>query len=176
MGQSVIHLPNIPPYSWFNVRYGLLSLPILAVGVALLVADKKPLAVLAVAVILLNFYWMYSSNNIITVQDGVRGSSGYYLDDVGAWLNHNARDGLILLAASSHDALIFVSGLPSKRFITEGAEKYWNASLEDPTRYATYVVMHGGDLVYKKLNNNPLFIGHFRLVYSGEFSSVYKKI
>ena len=173
-GQSVLHLPQLPPYTWFNDRYGLLALPVFAIGLAYLVNGRKIACIVAALVIVLQSVTMHVSGDIITIQDGLRGSSGNFLDDIGLWLNKNAQDGFVLVAASSHDALIYMSGLQTDHFITEGMEKYWNASLEDPTKYATYVIMHEGDLVYDRLHQNPLFTSNYSLIYAGHLSNVYK--
>lgn len=174
-GQSVIHLPNIPPNTWFNVRYGLMALPVAALGVGMLVDRKIIAAILACVVIAVQAGYTLKINEIITIQDGVRGSSGYFLDDIGEWVHANADDGKILVAASSHDALLFISGLPLKNFITEGMREYWEPALRDPRPSVKYVVMHDGDLVFKSLNNNPNFTEHYQLVYEGRFSDVYKR-
>jgi len=175
LGQSVIHLPQLPPYTYFNDRYGLMALPAIAFGIAYFANRKVVLAMLAVIVLIGQNYTMYKNNDLITIADGKSGASGYFLDDIGEWLNTNADTGLILVAASSHDSLIFVSGLPLDRFITEGAYEYWGPSLKTPTKYAEFVIMHDGDLVYKSLSQNPDFTNHYALVYQGQYSNVYQK-
>lgn len=174
-GHSVIHLPQIPPYTYFNDRYGLMALPAIALGIAFLVNKRALIGVLAVTILVLQSLAMYKNNQLITIIDGTSGSSGYYLDDIGKWLNKNADNGLILVAASSHDSLIFISGLPLNRFITEGTGNYWKESLEMPTRYADFVIMHDGDLVYKSMTNNMDFESQYKLVYDGQYSDVYEK-
>ncbi len=175
-GQSVIHLPNLPPYTWFNVRYGLMGLPAMILGIAVLLEKRKVAAILCMLVVGIHSGWVFFSNSIITIQDGVRGSSGYFLDDIGEWVHKNANDGLILVAASSHDALLFISRLPIKNYITEGAEKYWVESMKNPRTYAKYIVMHDGDIVWEHMKNNPNFEGHYQLIYEGKFSNVYKRL
>lgn len=175
LGQSVIHLPNLPPYTYFNIRYGIMALPVIALGVGFFVNKRKFAALIVAILILFQYGNMYLTNNIITIQDGVRGSSGAFLDDVGSWVHNNASKGLILVPASSHDALIFISDLPLNHFITEGSGKYWKTSLKDPTIYANFVIMHQGDLVYDSLYNNKKFLNNYHLVFQGEFSNVYKK-
>lgn len=175
-GHSAIHLPYLPPYTWFNDRYGLMALPAFAVGIGFLVNKRLAAAIIVSVIIFLQSYILFASNNIITIQDGVRGASGYFLDDIGKWINKNAADGKILVAASSHDAMIFISGLPLKNFITEGTGIYWKESLVDPTKYADFIIMHEGDLVYKELNGTPIFLDNYKLVYRGQFSNVYKKV
>lgn len=172
-GHSVIHLPTLPPYTWFNDRYGLMVLPAVAVFIAYLVNKKATAFVIVSLVLSLQLYWMYATNSVITIEDGVRGASGQYLDDASAWISQNITDGLILVAASSNDALLFKSNLPLKQFITEGARKYWDESLIDPTVHAQWIIMHKGDLVYEALHQNPLFLQNYRLVYKDRFTYIY---
>ncbi len=173
-GHSVIHLPSLPPYTWFNDRYGLMMLPAVAIAVGFLVKGKKAALILVSLILLSQTYLMYVSNQIITIEDGVKGASGDFLDKAGDWIGANIDDGLVLVAASSNDALLFRSGLQLKQFIVEGARGYWEESLEDPTKHAKWVIMREGDLVEKELSDNPNFLNNYRLVYRDEFSYIYK--
>jgi hypothetical protein len=174
-GHSVIHLPTISPYTWFNDRYGIMVLPLSAVVIGFLANKRKIAAFLLIFILLFQNSVMYLNNDVITVEDGIKGASGNYLDEAGNWLKNNASDGLILVAASSNDSLLFISGFPLKRFITEGARRYWDTSLVNPTMYADWVVMHKGDLVEQHLNNNDNFLNNYKLVYRDSFSYIYKK-
>lgn len=174
-GHSVIHLPTIFPYTWFNDRYGIMVLPLIAVAIGFLANKRKLAAILLIFVLLFQNSILYLNNDVITIEDGIKGASGNYLDEAGSWLKHNAGDGLILVAASSNDSLIFRSGFPLKRFITEGAKRYWDASLVNPTMYADWVVMHKGDLVEQHLRGNDNFLNNYKLVYKDNFSYIYEK-
>lgn len=174
-GHSVIHLPEIPPYTWFNDRYGLMVLPLFAIAIGFIARRRKTAFILATLILLTQNYLMYSGNKVITIEDGVKGASGDFLNSAGSWIKENAKDGLILVAASSNDALLFKAGLPLKRYITEGARLYWQQALVDPTINAEWIIMHKGDLVYKNLIDNPLFLENYRLVYKDEFSFIYQK-
>ncbi len=176
-GQSVLHLPELYPYTWFNVRYGLMMLPAAALALGMLVDTRTIASILLICTVFLQTGYMYAQNDIITIQDGVQGSSGSFLNDVGDWLHTHAQTGLILVAASSQDALIFRSGLPMKQFIHEGTGNYWKESLIEPTKYANWIIMHKGDLVYKNLveENNPDFMNNYTLRYKGQFSYVYER-
>jgi len=174
-GNSVLYLPELPPYTWFNDRYGLMMLPASIILIGFLANKRKIVGILAAAVILMETTSLYLGNNIITIQDGVRGASGQFLDDAGTWLTSNAKSGLIMVAASSSDSLLFRSGFNLTRFITEGAKVYWQTSIKDPTVYATWVVMHKGDLVYKNLKENQSFLNNFHLVYYDSFSYIYER-
>ena len=173
-GHSVIHLPYIPPYTWFNDRYGLMILPAAAIAVGFLAKRRVLAGTLIFLVLVTQSINMYLNNKIITIEDGVRGASGEFLSQGAAWIKQNANQGLIFVAASSNDSLIFKSGLPLKSFVTEGARKYWDASIVDPTVFATWVVMHKGDLVHENLKNNENFLKNFRLVYKDTFTYIYK--
>lgn len=174
-GNSVLYLPKLPPFTWFNDRYGLMMLPAAAIFVGILVNKKRLATILVSLLLILQCFSMYYGNNIITIQDGVRGASGEFLDLAGSWLHEHATTGLILAAASSNDALLFRSGFHLDRFIVEGARKYWDKSIEDPTVYATWIIMHKGDLVYKHLATNPLFLNNYHLAYHDDFSFIYQR-
>lgn len=174
-GHSVIHLPELPPYTWFNDRYGLMMLPAAAVAVGILANTRKLVFILATLILLMQTQLMYLGNNIITIEDGVRGASGEYLDTAGNWVRDNIREGLILVAASSNDSLLFRTGLPLKQFIVEGARKHWDESMVDPTIHAAWIIMHKGDLVEKNMRSNPMFLANYRLVYHDDFSYIYKR-
>lgn len=173
-GHSVIHLPGLPPHTWFNDRYGLMLLPAVAIFAGYLVNNRKFMAILISLIIFIESMNMYINNKVITIEDGVKGASGEYLDEAGSWISENIRDGIVLVAASSNDALIFKSGFELKRFITEGARKQWDTSMEDPTVYAKWIVMHKGDLVEQNMATNERFLNNYELVYKDAFSYIYK--
>jgi hypothetical protein len=174
-GNSIINLPDIPPYTMFNVRYGLMMLPAVAVLITYLARNQKMIITLFMTILILQSFFMYRDNDVITVKDGISGASAQGMTETGSWLNQNAKEGLILVASSSQDALIFQSNLPMKRFITEGTGDYWTESLKDPTKFANFVAMHHGDLVYEKLATNELFLNNYKKVYDGEFTDVFQK-
>jgi hypothetical protein len=117
---------------------------------------------------------MYKEGEIITVKDGISGASAQGMTATGRWLGENATNGLILIASSSQDSLIFQSGFPMTRFVYEGTGDYWKESLENPTRHIEYVAMHHGDLVYRSLFDNENFLENYEKVYDGEFTDIYK--
>jgi len=175
LGHSIINLPDIPPYTLFNVRYGLMMLPSIAILVAYLCQKRYWFITIVLIILFFQTSFMYQDQAVITVNDGVRGASAQNMTTTGHWLNANVGDqGLILIAASSQDSLIFQSQLPMKRFITEGAGDYWSASLENPTKHAKYVAMHHGDMVYNRLFENENFLNNYEKVYDGEFTDIYE--
>lgn len=173
MGHSVIHLPYIKPFTWFNDRYGLMMLPAFALAYAYIVSKSKITVYLGAFIIIFQTTFLYYSNNIITIEDAIRGASGNTLDEVGSWIKNNADDGLILVDASKNDALIFTSGIPLKRYVVEGSRRYWEDSIADPTRYIKWVIMKSGDAVNANLRDNSKFLNNYTLVYKDPYAYVY---
>lgn len=174
LGHSVLQMPSYPPYYWFNIRYGLMVLPAAAIFIGALVRGKTAAYYFVIAVIALQTYLIYSTGEIVTIQDGVFGRSSYNVDKPASWLGQNAKDGLILASASSIDSILFKSNIHLSRFITEGASKYWKDSLMDPTMFATWVVFNKGDTVYKSMRDNPNFLNHFELAYDADPTYIYR--
>ncbi len=175
LGHSVVQLPYVPPYNWFNDRYGLMTLPAVAILIGVLAKGKNLVFYIILFIIMLQTAEMYMTNNIITIQDGVRGASSQFLGDVSKWMNNNILDGkLVLAATSNHDSLIFTSGLPLKQYISEGARTYWDESMVDPTKHAGWVIMHNGDLIQKNLSKNENFLNNYRLIYQDSVFYIYK--
>lgn len=175
LGHSIINLPDIPPFTLFNVRYGLMMLPAVAVFIGYLTRDQRAIQLIVLIALVGQTAMMYRGGDIITVKDGISGASAQGMSETGKWLGENAKSGLILLAASSQDSLIFQSGFPVKRFIHEGTGDYWKESLETPTKHANYVAMHHGDLVYRKLSDNSDFLNNYKKVYDGEFTDIFER-
>lgn len=175
-GHSIINLPDLPPYTLFNARYGLMMLPAVAVFIGYIGKNQRLIQLILLLALVLQTFNIYKDQDVITVKDGISGASAQGMTETGQWINDNAKSGLILIAASSQDSLIFQSGLPMKRFIYEGDDTYWEKSLEDPTQYAAYVAMHRGDLVYRRLHDNANFLNNYEKVYDGEFTDIYQRV
>jgi len=181
LGHSVIHLPEIVGQSWFNVRYGLIVMPWIAVFVGYLLSHKNFVIRTSVPLLIgLQVFLFFSSDYIITLDDGLWGSSQKNVKTIGSWI-HNEIDGSdkkILVSVASHDAILFSTGLPMKQFIHEGTGELWDSALENPTSYADYVVMRTNDnldLVSKNVEESPNFFSNYSLVYDDEFADIYKK-
>jgi 4-amino-4-deoxy-L-arabinose transferase-like glycosyltransferase len=175
-GHSIINVPDQPPHTLFNIRYGLMMLPAIAVFAAYLTRKQLTSKLLIIGLLIIQTYTIYTATGIITVKDGIAGASAQSMSQTGRWLGGNAKDGLILIAASSQDSLIFQSGFPMKRFIHEGTGEYWHETLDNPTKYAKWVTMHHGDLVYRKMHDNEYFLNNYARVYDGHFTDIYRYV
>jgi hypothetical protein len=81
------------------------------------------------------------------IDDGKVGSSQKNVFEISHWLKDNVSQekGFVLISASSHDAILFSSGLPMKRFIHEGTGKYWEYAASEPDHWARWIVMRTND-------------------------------
>lgn len=181
LGQSVIFLPETVGNSWFNVRYGLIVLPAAAVFVAYLLRIGSPVFKGFVILVIVAQSMSFISNNyVITIIDGVVGASQKNVKGLGKEIGQLAinDDGLILASAASHDAILFSSGIPMKRFIHEGTENLWLDSLKYPDRNAEYIIMRSGDQtdsVSRAMLQIPNFSKLYTLRYDGNFADFYQR-
>lgn len=141
-GHSVLFVQGINGNTWFNVRYGIMMIASVGIYLGLLIDRVKPLR--APLVGLLTFVMIFSFLNFdaVTIDDARVGSSQKNVSEVSSYLKDNAKDkeGFILISAASHDAIIFSSDLPMKRFIHEGTGDYWKSATTSPDRWARWIV------------------------------------
>lgn len=162
IGQSVIFIPDLTPtgfsYNLFNVRYGLTALPTVAFGLGFLWARKSYLlkGFLAVAFLFQLFYFYRPGAPIpITLADGLHGLSSAKLPNAQAWIQKNYNGGLVLMDDYSKTISVARSGIPMDKIIYIGNKPYWEESLKEPEKYASWIIMQKGDPIWNALLDNP---------------------
>ncbi len=187
IGNSILVTPELgvkvteeAKTSWFNVRYGLMVAPAIAVFSAYW-AREKVLQMLLFSLIIIQSIFFYARNDVVTITDGVIGTSSLQVGDASGWIRSAAdnEDGLILTSIAFNNALAFSSGVHLKRFVHEGTGDYWNRALTTPSKDIKWIIMANGDVgdeVYTKLvkENNPDFSKNFKLVLRGKYTNIYK--
>ncbi|QQS20955.1 MAG: hypothetical protein IPL87_00135 [Candidatus Moraniibacteriota bacterium] len=121
LGHSVLFIQGLSGDTWFNIRYGIMMMPSVAIFAGFLMERMAGIRSVLVGTLALVFFFQFSSADAVTIDDGRVGSSQKNVTEVSTWLREHAggRDGYILISAASHDSIIFSSGLPMKRFIRE---------------------------------------------------------
>ncbi len=171
LGFSVLFVQGISGNTWFNVRYGIMMAPSIAIFIGFLVDRFKNFRWLFIVLLLFITFFAFANNDAVTIDDARVGSSQKNVSEVSGWLNKNAKDkeGFVLISAASHDAIIFSSGLPMSKFIHEGTGTYWLSATSAPDRWARWIIMRTNDLNdqtfkavhttagYKKYN----LVGHY---------------
>lgn len=163
----------------FNIRYGLLLLPWVAIMSAY-VFKLRPIVlnVLLFLLMLVQFhtYWSPDYTVIYKIPDKVIAKP--YHGFTG-WMQNNYDGGKILISAGSMEDQMFETGLSYSSFIHEGAGKYWKESLDNPSRYAKWVVIDYGnnsDTLAKNMNRIDILEREYKIVYQENQLKVFKKI
>lgn len=184
-GHSVIWIPNFPPYfdTFFNVRYGLLLLPAVVFFMSYLTRKNAVMKIVVILAIILQIALFYSllpgrDNHLsfVTLRDTVA-SVNKPTQEATQWLFQNYDGGLILISSASSESFIFNSGLEIKNFITEGTGQYWKESLENPKKYATWVILFPSftDRVGKALKENHILKEDYDIAFQNQTYVIFRK-
>ena len=178
LGHSVLFIAGLSGNTWFNVRYGVMLMPSIAIFIGYLVDRAKPLRAVLVGLFCFVTFFVFVNADAVTIDDARVGSSQKNVSEVSGWLYENARDkkGFILISAASHDAIIFSSGLPMKKFIHEGTGAYWESALVSPDRWARWIIMRtysDDDSTYRLTKMSP-GMARFNLVGHYPFADIYE--
>lgn len=177
LGHSVLFIQGISGNTWFNVRYGIMMMSSIAILAGFLFHKAKLFRPVIFALFIFVTIFHFGNGDAVTIDDGRVGSSQKNVSEVSGWLNTYAKDekGFILISAASHDAIIFSSGLPMKRFIHEGTGAYWLSATSSPDRWARWIVMRTNDQndqTFRLINKDAL--EKYELVNSYPFADIYK--
>lgn len=177
-GFSVIYVQGISGDTWFNIRYGVMVMPIIAVILGYAVDRAKGFRTLIIISLIMVLFFAFYSHDAVSIDDARVGSSQKNVSEVSGYLHDNVmdQDGYVLISVASHDAIIFSSGLPMKRFIHEGTGPYWEHATTTPDRWARWIVMRtydDGDLTWKALKDS-VGLTKYHKVESYPFADVYE--
>jgi len=177
-GHSVLFVEGLFPYTWFNVRYGMMLIPTIAIFCGYLIEKSGALKWIIISIIGFTISVSYNGKDIVTIDDALIGASGKNVAEVSTWLRGNVsgEQGYVLISAASHDAIIFSSGLPMKSFIHEGTGKYWENAVENPDKWAKWIVMRTNDTsdwTFREISDAPGF-ANFELVDHYPFADIYQ--
>ncbi len=178
LGHSVLFIQGLSGDTWFNARYGVMLMPTIAIFVGYLIHYVSKLRPVIIGLILFVLFFQFSSGDAVTIDDARVGSSQKNVAEVSGWLAQNAagKDGFVLISAASHDAIIFSSGMPMKKFIHEGTGDYWKEATTLPDHWARWIVMRthdDNDSVWSFVSRTPGF-ERYDLVDSYPFADIYQ--
>ncbi|HZE86805.1 MAG TPA: hypothetical protein VE090_01225 [Methylomirabilota bacterium] len=179
LGQSVLFVQGLSGTSWFNVRYGLMMIPSIAIFVGYLFNRLKSLRFLLLGLVLFVSIFTFANKDAVTIDDARVGASGKNVSEVSGWLRDHAtnQNGYVLISVASHDAIVFSSGLPMKKFIHEGTGQYWDLATAHPEKWVRWIIVRThdtNDLTYKVLQFNPAFNQKYTLVNHFPFADIYE--
>jgi hypothetical protein len=178
LGHSVLFVQGLSGNTWFNVRYGMMLMPSIAVYCGFLVDRLKPLRTVLIGMLLFVLFFAFINYDAVTIDDARVGSSQKNVSEVSGWLRMHAADqkGFVLISAASHDAIIFSSGLPMAKFIHEGTGLYWESATSVPDKWARWIIMRtydDNDLTWKLVSRTAGFSNYVRVA-SYPFADIYQ--
>ncbi len=161
LGQSVIFIPGLTPdsfeYNLFNVRYGLMMVPVVAFFTGYLLSYPG-LALRGWTLVLMGiqgFMFLGQNGPPLTLKDGTDGLSASRPIDAERFLKQNYDHGLVLMDDYARTVSIIRTGIPLHNYIYVGNKPYWDESLKQPAKYARWIVMQRSDSVWKNVYANP---------------------
>lgn len=161
LGQSVIFIPHLTPVSFewrlFNVRYGIMMVPVVAFFIAYLFHTVKPAQKVLIVFLLFIQLLLFASSyaKVITLADGTEGLSRAKQPSAQQWLYDNYDNGLVLIDDYVRSLSIIRANIPMENIIYLGNKPYWEESLAQPQTHAKWIIMQKDDAVWQSLFADP---------------------
>jgi hypothetical protein len=134
-----IFVPGLSPNSFYNTRYGLAALPLLAMGTASLVAwlpRKAAIPATTLLVIGLGIFWSLPAHRTPVTFEESRVNSlarRAWVNQAATLLQQNYRPGSgIIFSFGDLSAVLRVSGIPFRAGLHEGNMPFWDAAVIQP--------------------------------------------
>ncbi len=187
MGQSVIFIPHLTPvgFEWrlFNVRYGVMSVPLVAFCVGYLFYRARWVVRLLVVGLCFAQIGLYviGYSKVIVLEDGLRGLSSAVAEqpDAQQWITTNYDGGLFLQDDYARTVSVIRAGVPMENTIYIGNKPYWEESLREPEKYARWIVMQKNDAIWTNIYDKPDVQGrlykYFVKVYTSPDILIFKR-
>lgn len=187
LGQSVIFNPSLTPitFQWrlFNVRYGIMMVPFAAACAAYLFYKSRIMDKMLVAALLMLQLGLFGIgySTVVSLKDGVVGLSSATAKqpDAQFWLAKNYDKGLLLVDDYARTVSIIRTKIPMQNVIYVGNKPYWDVSLKEPEKYATWIVMQRNDAVWTSIYDDPVTQGrlfkYFQKVYTSPDIMIFKR-
>ncbi len=176
-GGVPIFVPDWWPHSFYNIRYGVQLLPVMAVFVAL-VADhltgmartaavRGAVVVVAVGFIVSSYAVVWRVHPVSFREAWVNSRTRLQLEsELAERLKQLPADSGFLMYLGDHVGALQRAGIPLRRSIDEGNHRVWKQpidpdglwerALADPGRYADFVVASEGDSVWQAVHARNL--------------------
>lgn len=177
-GQSTVRVPERALHEMWNLRYGLMALPLLAFAGGTLAARWKPLAGLVLAAAVAGVVTTGVLAMPITVTDGRMGVSSATAgqpEKAAEYVAANYQGGRILVDDTLNQPLMFRSGLNLREFVTVGNKPYYQDAMTSPGDNVSWLVVRPGDDIDRTMKAYPARFQGFTLVTQDRDISVYRR-
>ena len=137
--------PKTSYMTGFNIRYGILLLPWVAVICSYVFSFRyKIINLIVFSVFFIQIFTYLFPNYTAIYQITYQKYTTKYYPFLVQWMKTHYTGGEILMSSYSHEDQMFQMGFNYRTFIHEGAGKYWKESIDNPSRYAMYVIIDAG--------------------------------
>ncbi len=189
VGQTIIRAPQLTPGNYFNLRYGLLVLPGLALFIAymfhrLTIRGHIPLylALFGAVLALQGAMWAPQfPQSVPVVTEGIYAEEHIaYVEDAAVWLREHYDGGGILIDDAT-TRIITVSHIHMREYIGAYSGATWKSALTDPAPYAKWIVVSSDkqngviDKLLQVAGENPYFFADYDTVYTNKGVTIYKR-
>ncbi|WP_235011683.1 glycosyltransferase family protein [Bryocella elongata] len=171
-GSVPIFIPQLWPHAYYNARYGMEMLPVLAIYTALAaemleqwlrgrsdawaVTSAKLWPKVALALCALNCVGMMVRTPLVLKEAMVNARTRMALEKALAFeMETLPYDEPVMMSTTDHVGAVQVAGRDLKSMISEGDEQSWEWGLADPAKYAAFVIAIGNDRVAQAVKEHP---------------------
>ena len=185
LGQTVIQLPQSEPPGYFNVRYGLIVLPGLAIFIGYLyskvAARVRGALILSLALILLlvqTWFWIPDwPHSVPIVAEGLNSqATNPELIRAAEYLgNHYGGGGILIDDTQPH--IIMAAHIDMREYVATFSGKLWREALAHPSLTVHWIVMNTNnhaDRVVAAVRDNPS-LQNYTLVYEDHGVEIYRR-
>ncbi len=189
VGQTIIRAPQLTPGNYFNLRYGLLVLPGLALFIAymfhrLTLRGSAPLYLALFGAALVGQAAMWAPQfpqSVPVVTEGIYAEEHIaYVEDAAVWIREHYDGGGILIDDAT-TRIITVSHIHMREYIGAYSGPTWKSALTDPAPYARWIVVSSDkqngvvDKLLQVAGENPYFFADYDTVYTNKGVTIYKR-
>ncbi len=175
LGQTAIG--NLDQYGhYYNIRYGLIMLPVVAIFAALWVRRK-----IVVGLILAGFLFVQTASNISQGQIAILNDAGAVPSEskteATQWFMANYDYGSILIEMFKNNDVVFFSRISLSRFLYEGNLGIWEKALNEPEGQVRWVYMSKcpDDLIRQTLASRQDFEDNFELAFENDDVQIFRE-
>jgi len=188
LGQTLVTTPQTDPQNFFNMRYGVVLMPGIALFVGYL-ADTlcrrrwSPLVGILMVALLLGQGFIWSTGwprSAVVVADGLAQMTATNVSTQAAdYLHHHYAGGAILMDANNHAKFVLQSKIDLRQYLDSYSGVLWNEALAAPAAHATWVVLQpdvAGDRVTQVFARNSDLSHQFALQFRSDGYAIYRRV
>jgi hypothetical protein len=185
LGISILFVPQLLPsdfgFSIFNVRYGMMMVPAVAIYAGVVFAVlKRQLRIAAGLCVVAGVVVMLFRHQPITLADGMNGLSARRPSPANVFIAEHYDYGYIAFDDYSRSANPVQLGIPMNKIIYVGNHPFWEDVQSEPQKYVRWLVLRhtpdnsDGDSLWQALRYNQNFLRNFHQVYRNGDSYVFQ--